>query len=30
MIIMDAPLVLALAALLTSASAVIWSIRRKP
>ena len=30
MIIIDAPLVLALAALLTSSSALIWSIRRKP
>ncbi len=29
MIYIDAPMMLGLAALLTSASAVIWSIRRK-
>lgn len=30
MVTIDAPLILALAALLTSVSAVIWSVRRKP
>lgn len=30
MIILDAPTMLGLAALITSASALIWAIRRKP
>ena len=30
MIVIDAPLLLGLAALLTSVSTVIWSVRRKP
>lgn len=30
MVLIDAPLILAISALLTSLSAVIWSLRRKP
>ena len=30
MLIIDAPLLVALAALVTSLSTVIWSVRRKP
>ena len=30
MIVIDTPLLLAVAALLTSMSTVIWSVRRKP
>lgn len=30
MIILDTPLLLAVAAILTSCSTVIWSVRRKP
>jgi hypothetical protein len=30
MLVVDPPLILALSALVTSASALIWSLRRKP
>lgn len=30
MVILDAPLVLAVAALISSVSTLIWSVRRKP
>ena len=30
MLVLDPPLLLALAALITSVSAIIWSLRRKP
>lgn len=30
MLVLDAPFIVALAALVTSVSAVIWSVRRKP
>jgi hypothetical protein len=30
MVLIDAPMILAISALFTSLSAVIWSIRRKP
>ena len=30
MLVVDPPLLLALAALITSVSAIIWSLRRKP